>query len=45
MPVESALGLMFQFGLLIVGILSLANSNKKKVGTNDVTVRAFLHLI
>ncbi|MDM5446367.1 putative holin-like toxin (plasmid) [Bacillus sp. SA116] len=30
MPVESALGLMFQFGLLIVGILSLANSNKKK---------------
>ncbi|MDM5442027.1 putative holin-like toxin [Bacillus subtilis] len=30
MPVESALGLMFLFGLLIVGILSLANSNKKK---------------
>ncbi|MBW7636348.1 putative holin-like toxin [Bacillus licheniformis] len=32
MAVESVLGLMFQFGILIVGILSLAHSfsNKKK---------------
>ncbi|QPR70540.1 hypothetical protein I6G80_24470 (plasmid) [Bacillus licheniformis] len=32
MAVESALGLMFQFGILIVGILTLAHnfSNKKK---------------
>ncbi|MFK8882313.1 competence inhibitor ComI [Bacillus velezensis] len=43
MAVESALGLMFQFGILIVGNLTLAYSfsNKKSKNAPDSYILAF----
>ncbi|MFZ8004631.1 MULTISPECIES: putative holin-like toxin [Bacillus subtilis group] len=42
MAVESALGLMFQFGILIVGILTLAHSfSNKKSKTPRLPIMTF----
>ncbi|KIU04576.1 hypothetical protein SC09_contig8orf00255 [Bacillus subtilis] len=40
MAVESALGLMLQFGILIVGILTLAHSFSNKKSKNAPTTKS-----